>query len=74
MSTRYEKSIHSVNSVSKHDLCMGIDRDESANMLAQRVRRVVLQFHVVCHDDMGQNKYQLTCNEETSRASRIGSG
>ena len=53
---------------------MGIDCDVSANMLARRVRRVVLQFHVVCHDDVGQNKYQLTCNEETSRASRIGSG
>ena len=53
---------------------MGIDCDVSANMLARRVRRVVLQFHVVCHDDVGQNKYQLTCSEETSRASKIGSG
>ena len=69
--TKYEELSRSVNSVSKHHLRTGIGHDERANMPARRVRRVVLQFHVVCHDDMGQHEFQFARSEETSRANKL---
>lgn len=63
-----------MNPVPKDDLCTVIGCNESTNVPARRVRRIVFQFHVVCHHDVGQHEFQLACSEETSGANEIVRG